>query len=155
MLLVLVWIPCSLPSPGLNHRIHAKLTLWNPTIFNIIRWVAGTIVSSSKHLMFQVLFFFQNFLQNFCITPFNLFFYFFLTLQKWKQRVLSALSLSQQPTVLFSIYLNNTWTIRHLVNETSDSATQRNILKIVGFKVSRLGPTARNSHHRNFYDFMV
>ena len=40
---------------------------------------------------------------------------------------------SQQPTFLFSIYQNKTWTIRHLVNETIDPATQRIILKIVGF----------------------
>ena len=54
-----------------------------------------------------------------CKNPFNLYFSFFITIQ--------------QPTVLFSIYQNNTWTIRHLVNETIDPATQRVILKIVGF----------------------
>ena len=36
----------------------------NLTAFNIIRWVNGTIVSLTKRLMFQVLFFFHNFLQN-------------------------------------------------------------------------------------------
>ena len=41
----------------------------------------------------------------------------------------------QQPTVLFSIYQNNSWTIRCLVDETIDPATQRNILRIVGFLV--------------------
>ena len=30
--------------------------IWNPTIFNIIRWVAGSIISPTKHLMAQVLF---------------------------------------------------------------------------------------------------
>ena len=49
---------------------------------------------------------------------------------------MSALSPSQQPTVLFSIYQNNTWTIRRLVDETNDPATQRIILKIVGFLIS-------------------
>ena len=44
---------------------------------------------------------------------------------------MSALSPSQQPTVLFSIYQNNTWTIRCLVNETIIPSTQRIILKIV------------------------
>ena len=72
--------------------------LKNPTMFNIICWVDGTIVSLTKHLMFQVL---------------------------------SALSPSQQPTVLFSIYQNNTWTIRRLVDETIDPETQHIILKIV------------------------
>ena len=33
---------------------------------------------------------------------------------------MSALNSSQQPTFLFSIYQNNTWTIRRLVNETID-----------------------------------
>jgi hypothetical protein len=52
---------------------------------------------------------------------------------------LSALSPSQQPTVLFSIYQNNTWTIRSLVDETIDPVIQRIILKIVGFVVLKLG----------------
>ena len=33
---------------------------WNPTIFNIIRWVNGTNDSSTKRLMFRALFFFIN-----------------------------------------------------------------------------------------------
>ena len=45
-----------------------------------------------------------------CKKPFNLFFYFFVTLQKL--RVLSVLSLSQPATVLISIYQNDIWTIR-------------------------------------------
>ena len=47
--------------------------------------------------------------------------------------VLSAQSPSQQPTVLFSFYQNNTWTIKRLVDETLDTVTQHIILKIVGF----------------------
>ena len=30
--------------------------IWNPTIFNIVRWVAGSMVSPTKHLMVQALF---------------------------------------------------------------------------------------------------
>ena len=41
-----------------------------------------------------------------------------------QKRVLSALSPSQKPTVLFSIYQNNTWTIGHLVNETINQVNQ-------------------------------
>ena len=59
---------------------------------------------------------------------------------------MSALSPSQQPTVLFSIYQNNIWTFRCLVDETIDPATQltqqpidpatqRIVLKIVGFLI--------------------
>ena len=47
---------------------------------------------------------------------------------------MSNLSPSQQPIVLFSIYQNNTCTMRRLGNETIDPATQHIILKIVGFK---------------------
>ena len=38
--------------------VHASMYK-NPTIFNMIRWVDGTIVSSTKCLMFQVGFFSQ------------------------------------------------------------------------------------------------
>ena len=50
---------------------------------------------------------------------------------------MSALSPNQQPTVLFSINQNNTWTIRCLDDETIDPATQRIILKIVGFYLTQ------------------
>ena len=43
------------------------------------RWVDGTIVSSTKHLMFQLyIIFFHNFLQNSLQKPLDLFFYYFL-----------------------------------------------------------------------------
>ena len=43
-----------------------------------------------------------------------------------EKKVLSALvGPSQQPTVLFSIYQNNTWTIRRLVHEMINEKTQR------------------------------
>ena len=51
---------------------------------------------------------------------------------------MSALSPSHQPTVSFSIYQNNTWTIRRLVDETNDPATQRIMLKIVGFLIGTI-----------------
>ena len=54
----------------------------------LARWVTGT-----KRLMFQVLLFFHNFLQNSLKKSFQLIFLFFIILQKWKLRVLSALSL--------------------------------------------------------------
>ena len=50
---------------------------WNLTIFNIICWVAGTNDSSSKCLMFQVLFFFHNFFQNSLQKSFQFIFYKF------------------------------------------------------------------------------
>ena len=55
----------------------------NLTIFNIICWVDGTIVGSPKCLMFQVLFFFHDFLQNYFQKSFQfIYFYFCITLQK-------------------------------------------------------------------------
>ena len=80
-------------------------------------WVDETIVSLTNCLIFQVLFFFQNFLQNSLQKSF--FFNLFITLQK---------NPSQQSPILFSIYQNDTWTIRCLVDETIDPATQRIIL---------------------------
>ena len=59
-----------------------------------------------------------------CKNPFN----FFYNFTKIKIK-----SPSQQPTVLFPIYQNITWTIRRLVDETIDPVTLRIILKIVGF----------------------
>ena len=51
--------------------------LKNPTIYNIIRWFPGTNDSSTKHLMFQVLFIFHNFLQNSLQKSFQFNFLFF------------------------------------------------------------------------------
>ena len=45
---------------------------------------------------------------------------------------------SQKHTELFSIYQNNTWTIRCLVNETTNPPTQRIKLKIVYHITSNL-----------------
>ena len=56
----------------------------NPTIFNIIRWVAGTNDSSTKSLMFQVLFFFYNFLQKSLQKSFQFIFLFFYNFSKIK-----------------------------------------------------------------------
>ena len=46
---------------------------------------------------------------------------------------MSALSPSQQTTILFSVYQNNTLTIRCLVSKRIHPASQHIILKIVGF----------------------
>ena len=54
---------------------------------------------------------------------------------------MSARSPSQQPTALFSIDQNNTWTIKPLVNETIHPANHQIILKIFGFHISMLNPT--------------
>ena len=66
---------------GLRNNIHQKRKIscsliWNPTIFNIIRCVAGTNESSTKRLMFQVLFFFIISCKTLCENCFNLSCYF-------------------------------------------------------------------------------
>ena len=59
-----------------NINVKSGQRLHKSDNFNIIRWVAGTNDSSTKRLMFQVFFFFHNFLQK----PF----YCFIDLQKQK-----------------------------------------------------------------------
>ena len=71
---------------GLKHypsfyKLYSKMEnwiIWNPTIFNIIRWVAGTNDSLTKRLMFQVLFFFHNFLQNSLQKSFQFIYFIFI-----------------------------------------------------------------------------
>ena len=64
---------------------------------------------------------FSDFLAKFFAKILSIcFFIFFITLQK--VRVLSAVNPSQQPTVLLSIYKDNTWTIRRFVDETINPA---------------------------------
>ena len=95
-------------------------SIWNPTIFNIICWVEGKIISST---MFQVLLFFIISCKILSKNPFNLFFYNFTKIKSFECPMSN-----QQHTVLFSIYqnrLSDTWSVRRV--------TQRIILKIVRF----------------------
>ena len=64
----------------------------------------GTSESWTKHLMFQVLFFFHDFLQNLLQKSFQSIYSFFYNLTK-KLRVLSALSPSQRITILTQVLL--------------------------------------------------
>ena len=69
-----------------------------------------------------------------------------------KNPFLTFLSPSQQPIVFFSIYQNNTWTIRRLVNEMIDPATQHIILKIVKFLLSTLmSVQPKSSYNKGTY----
>ena len=70
----------------------------NPTIYNIIRWLSGSLGQTTKRLMFQVLFSFHNFLKN--------------SLQK----SLKIKSFEQLKTIR-SYEKNNAWNIRRLVDE--------------------------------------
>ena len=97
-------------------------------------WVTRTIVPLSDGPIFQ------QFLQN---SSHNYFYYFycfifFYNLKKVKSNSLltlwNALRPSHQPTVLFPIYQNNDLTIRRWYVCPINPATQRIILKIVGFQ---------------------
>ena len=80
------------------------------------RWVDGTIVWLTKCLMFQVLFLGKLFSKILSIS-----FKFFYNFTKIK---LKSFQCPKSKPVLFSIYQNNTWTIRPLVDKTIDPATQ-------------------------------
>ena len=67
-----------------SSHIKTNMPCLKSTIFNIIRWVAGTNDSSTKCLMFQVLFFFHNFLQNSLQKSFQFIFLFFYKFTKTK-----------------------------------------------------------------------
>ena len=60
-----------------------------------------------------------------------------------------SITLLQQPTVFFSIYQNDTWIIRCLVDEMMDPATQCIIVKIVRFLVWFIKPWKRDENSVN------
>ena len=76
-------------------------------------WVDWTIVSLTKRCMFQTLLFSIISCKILCKNPFNLCFYNF---KKWIHKEVWV------PDILFSIYQNNTWTIRCLVDERINPA---------------------------------
>ena len=82
-------------------------------------WADGTNESSTKRLMFQVLFFFMISCKILCKNPFNLFSYFFYKITKIKIKSFEC------PKSIKSIKKNNTWNIRCLVNKSFVPATQR------------------------------
>ena len=68
-------------------------------------WVNGMIDQESD---VPSIIYLYNFLQNSLQISFQLIFLFFYNFTKIKERVLSALSPNQEPTVLFLIYQNDT-----------------------------------------------
>ena len=95
----------------LNRLKHIQfcLALKNPTIFNIIRWVAWMDDSWTKILMFQVLsLVFHIFLQNSLQKLFQFIFLFF-----YKKRNKECF-----------YEKNNAWNIQHLVDESFVPANQ-------------------------------
>ena len=86
----------------------------NPTIFNIIRWVAETNDSSTKRLMFQVLLFFHNFFQNSFQKSFQ-----FIFLNKNLKKVLSALRNYEKKIMLGT---SDSWSMSRSSHRPSEPA---------------------------------
>ena len=107
---------------GLNENgkelLHDKglMTSWNLTIYNIIHWLAATNDLSTKRLMFQVLFFFHDFLQNSLQKWFQCIFYFFLWIFTKKPKSF------EYPKSIRDYEKNNAWNIRCLVDKNSAPA---------------------------------
>ena len=70
--------------PILLHRPHWTLKSDNLKYITMARWLGRTNDSSTKHLMFQVLFFFLNFLQNSLKKSFQFIFLFSYNFIKMK-----------------------------------------------------------------------
>jgi hypothetical protein len=86
----------------------------------LVRWVAGTNDSSTKRLMFQVLFFFQNFLQNSLKELFQ--FIYFLFFHKFTKMKIKSF---ECPKSIRNYEKYNAWNIRHLVDKLFVPSTQR------------------------------
>ena len=82
----------------------------------LIRLANGTNDSSTKRLMFQVLFFFIKSCKILCKNPFNLFFY---KITKMKIKSFEC------PKSIRNYEKNNAWNIRCLVDELFIPSTQR------------------------------
>ena len=103
----------------------------NPTIFNIIRWVAGLLGRSSHwpSVWCSKYFFFIISCKILSKNPFKLFFQIFYNFTKIKIKSFEC------PKSIRNYEKNNAWSIRRLVDESFVPSTQRIILKIVGFFV--------------------
>ena len=100
---------------------HCKLTK-NPTIrqYNtLLCWFTGTNDSSTKRLMFQVLFFFHDFLQNSLQKWFQFIFLFFYKFTKIKTKSFEC------PKSIRNYKKNNASNIRRLVDESFVPANQQ------------------------------
>ena len=87
---------------GTRRRKYRRLETDNLQYNTLGRWVDGTIVSLTKRLMFQVLFFFIISCKILCKNPFNLFSYFLKNI--WNIRLLvddSFVPSSKQPSVIY------------------------------------------------------
>ena len=90
----------------------------NPTFFNMIRWLAGTNDSLTKHLMFQALFFFI--ISYWLRALKSLYFYFCKIIEKKKMNWNNFCK-----EFCKKLWKNNTWNIKRLVDESFVQSNQR------------------------------
>ena len=91
------------------------LITWNPSIYNIIRWVAWTMGQTNRRQSVwcsKYYFFFMISCKILCKNPFNFFSYFFFKIKKIKIKSFDC------PKSIKSIKRNNTWNIRLLVDNS-------------------------------------
>ena len=80
-------MPQENPNFSILMSIHTMIVKFDNLQYNTLgRWVAGTNDSLTKRLMFQVLFFFPDFLQNSLQKSFQFIFLFFLLNYKNKNK---------------------------------------------------------------------
>ena len=95
----------------------------------LVRWADGTNDSSTKLLMFQVLFFFIKSCKILCKNPFNLFFY---KITKMKIKSFEC------PKSIRNYEKKNTWNVKRFVDDSfAPSAQQTSVLnsRLTGFKI--------------------
>ena len=80
----------------------------------LVRWADGTNVSSTKRLMFQVLFFFIKSCKIFCKIAFNLFIYLFVFFYKITKMKIKSF---ECPKSIRNYEKKNTWNVKPLVDE--------------------------------------
>ena len=110
----------------------------NPTIFNIIRWVAGSVgrTTHPPSVWCSKYYFFHNFLQNSLQNTFQFIFQFSHKFTKIK---IKSFQCPKSKEIIKKIMLgtSDAWSMSHSSQRPSDPATQHIILKIVGFLKGR------------------
>ena len=121
------WRPCEI---NFDLFDPSARTCKNPTIYNIIQWFTGSLgqMTHRPSVWCSKYYFFSQFLAKFFAKIVSIYFsIFFYKFTKIKIKSFEC------PKSIRNYEKNNAWNIRRLVDESFVPATQRIILKIVGF----------------------
>ena len=112
------------PFPSSKNSIVTSVAeIWNPTIFNIIHWVAGTNDSSTKRLTFQALFFPIISFKILCKNCFHFFSYFsFYNFTKIKVKSFESPKSIRNYERKIMLGTSDAWLMSRLSNRTSEPA---------------------------------